>query len=65
MLFAGRPEGGAQTIVHLASSPDVAGITGGYFVPVGKQAEPSPAARDDVAARRLWDESERIAGSKE
>src|SRR5712671_1170260 len=62
MLFAGRAERGAETIVHLASSPDVAAITGGYFVPTGQQAEPSPAARDDLAARRLWDESERIAG---
>jgi NAD(P)-dependent dehydrogenase (short-subunit alcohol dehydrogenase family) len=62
MLFAGRPEGGAEIIVHLASSPDVASVTGRYFVSVGKQAEPSPAARDDVAARRLWDESGRIAG---
>jgi NAD(P)-dependent dehydrogenase (short-subunit alcohol dehydrogenase family) len=65
MLLAGPPEPGAETIVHLASSPDVAAITGGYFVPVGKRAEPSPAARDDLAARRLWDESERIAGFKE
>jgi hypothetical protein len=51
--------------VHLASSPDVAAITGGYFVPTGQQAEPSPAARDDLAALRLWDESERIAGFTE
>jgi NAD(P)-dependent dehydrogenase (short-subunit alcohol dehydrogenase family) len=65
MLFAGRPEGGAETIVYLASSPDVAAVTGEYFVPVGKQAEPSPAARDDLAARRLWEESERIAGFTE
>jgi NAD(P)-dependent dehydrogenase (short-subunit alcohol dehydrogenase family) len=65
MLFASRPEGGAETIVHLARSPDVASITGGYFIPVGKQAEQSPAARDDLAARRLWDESERIAGFTE
>jgi NAD(P)-dependent dehydrogenase (short-subunit alcohol dehydrogenase family) len=63
-MFAGPPEPGADTIVHVASSPDVAGITGAYFVPVGQQAEPSAAARDDVAARRLWDESERIAGFK-
>jgi NAD(P)-dependent dehydrogenase (short-subunit alcohol dehydrogenase family) len=61
-LFAGPPEPGAETIVHLASSPDVAAVTGGYFVPVGRQAEPSPAARDDLSARRLWEESERIAG---
>jgi NAD(P)-dependent dehydrogenase (short-subunit alcohol dehydrogenase family) len=62
MLFAGPPEPGAQTIVHLASSPDVAAVTGGYFIPVGRQAEPSRAARADQAARRLWDESARIAG---
>ena len=62
MLLAGPPEPGAETIVRLASSPDVADVTGEYFVPVGRRAEPSPAARDDLAARRLWDESERIAG---
>jgi NAD(P)-dependent dehydrogenase (short-subunit alcohol dehydrogenase family) len=63
MLFAGRAERGAQTIVHLASSPDVAANTGAYFIS-SRQAEPSPAARDDLAARRLWEESERIAGFK-
>lgn len=60
--FAGPPEPGADTIVYLAASPDVADVTGQYFVPVGKPAEPSAAAQDDVAARRLWEESERIAG---
>jgi NAD(P)-dependent dehydrogenase (short-subunit alcohol dehydrogenase family) len=62
--FAGPPEPGADTIVHLANSPDVAAVTGGYFAPVAKPAEPSPAARDDVAAQRLWEESEKIAGIK-
>jgi NAD(P)-dependent dehydrogenase (short-subunit alcohol dehydrogenase family) len=61
-MFAGPPEPGADTIVYVATSPDVASVTGQYFVPVGKQAEPSAAARDDIAARRLWDESARIAG---
>jgi NAD(P)-dependent dehydrogenase (short-subunit alcohol dehydrogenase family) len=65
MLLARPPEGGAETIVHLASSPDIASVTGGYFIPVGRQAEPSAAARDDLAARRLWDESERIAGLRD
>jgi NAD(P)-dependent dehydrogenase (short-subunit alcohol dehydrogenase family) len=62
--FAGPPEPGGDTVVYVATSPDVASVTGQYFVPVGKQAEPSPAARDDLAARRLWEESERIAGVK-
>jgi retinol dehydrogenase 12 len=64
MLLAGRPERGAQTIVHLASSPDVASITGAYFIS-SRQAKPSSAACDDVAARRLWEQSERIAGFKD
>jgi hypothetical protein len=64
MLFAGRAESGAQTIVHLASSPDVAAVSGAYFI-ASRQAEPSAAARDDVAAKRLWEESERIAGFTE
>jgi NAD(P)-dependent dehydrogenase (short-subunit alcohol dehydrogenase family) len=60
MLFAGRAEHGANTIVHLASSPDVAAISGRYFID-SRPAEPSAAAKDDAAAKRLWEESERIA----
>ncbi len=59
-LFFISPEKGADTLVYLASSPEVADTTGGYFV---KRAvkEPSAAARDDTAARRLWMESEKLA----
>jgi NAD(P)-dependent dehydrogenase (short-subunit alcohol dehydrogenase family) len=53
-------EKGADTLVFLASSPKVADATGGYFVK-RKLTEPSAAARDDVAAKRLWIESERLA----
>jgi NAD(P)-dependent dehydrogenase (short-subunit alcohol dehydrogenase family) len=55
------PEQGAETIVYLASSPEVADTTGGYFVK-RKLVEPSAAARDDTAAKRLWIESEKLAG---
>ena len=55
------PERGAYTIVYLASSPDVAGETGGYYVK-RQRREPSAAARDDAAARRLWDISEKLTG---
>jgi NAD(P)-dependent dehydrogenase (short-subunit alcohol dehydrogenase family) len=61
MLFARPPEPGANTIVYLASSPEVADVSGGYFYDC-RQIEPSPAARDDATAQRLWQESERIAG---
>jgi NAD(P)-dependent dehydrogenase (short-subunit alcohol dehydrogenase family) len=61
LVMAVTPEEGAKTIVYLASSPEVAETTGGYFrksAPAGTKAE----ARDDAVARRLWAESERIAG---
>jgi retinol dehydrogenase 12 len=55
------PERGADTIVYLASSPDVAGQTGGYYVK-RQRREPSAAARDDAAARKLWEISEKMTG---
>ncbi len=54
------PDKGADTLVYLVSSPEVANVTGGYFVK-RKVAEPSAAARDDDAARRLWEASEKLA----
>jgi NAD(P)-dependent dehydrogenase (short-subunit alcohol dehydrogenase family) len=51
--FALSPEEGAATMVYLASSPEVAGVTGAYFVKC-RPAIPSREARDDAAARRLW-----------
>jgi NAD(P)-dependent dehydrogenase (short-subunit alcohol dehydrogenase family) len=61
MLFAARPEPGADTIVHLAMSPAVANVSGRYFYNSGEIA-PSLAAQDDAVAARLWRESEKIAG---
>lgn len=55
------PEEGAKTIIHLASSPDVATISGEYFYKC-KVAEPTAAAQDDDDAKRLWDVSTKIAG---
>jgi NAD(P)-dependent dehydrogenase (short-subunit alcohol dehydrogenase family) len=60
-LFALSPEAGAATPVHLAVSPDLAAISGGYFISCAP-AVPSAAAQDDEAARRLWDVSMRLAG---
>ncbi len=53
------PEQGADTIIHLASSPEVEGVTGQYFVK-RKIAQPSAAARDDAAAKQLWEASEAL-----
>jgi len=59
--FLASPERGADTIVYLATSPDVADQTGGYYVKRQKR-EPSAAARDDAAARELWEISEKMTG---
>jgi NAD(P)-dependent dehydrogenase (short-subunit alcohol dehydrogenase family) len=52
---------GAQTSIHLASSTDVADVTGEYFVR-RRIATPSRQARDDDSARRLWQLSEQLCG---
>jgi NAD(P)-dependent dehydrogenase (short-subunit alcohol dehydrogenase family) len=54
---------GARTSIYLASSPDVAGVTGRYFVKC-RARNPSAVARDDEAARRLWASSEEIVAQK-
>jgi NAD(P)-dependent dehydrogenase (short-subunit alcohol dehydrogenase family) len=59
-LFALSPQHGAQTSVYLATSPKVTD-SGDYFDKCAP-ATPSRAARDDEAARRLWQESARLAG---
>jgi NAD(P)-dependent dehydrogenase (short-subunit alcohol dehydrogenase family) len=60
-VFAISPEKGAETIVYLASSPDVANVSGEYFHQC-RPATPTMESRDDAAAQRLWMESSRIAG---
>jgi NAD(P)-dependent dehydrogenase (short-subunit alcohol dehydrogenase family) len=60
--FLLSPQRGAATIVYLATSPDVAGATGGYYVK-SRLREPSAAARDDAAARRLWQVSEELTAT--
>jgi NAD(P)-dependent dehydrogenase (short-subunit alcohol dehydrogenase family) len=59
--FAISPAAGARTSTYLASSPDVAGVTGQYFYKC-RVAKPSDAALDDAAAARLWDVSARMTG---
>ena len=56
------PEKGARTSIFLASSPEVEGVSGKYFVKC-KPRVPSKAARDDEAAKRLWQISEELTHS--
>lgn len=46
-------EEGADTAVYLATSPEVEGVSGKYFVR-REPVESSPASRDAGAAARLW-----------
>jgi NAD(P)-dependent dehydrogenase (short-subunit alcohol dehydrogenase family) len=62
-LFAISPGKGAETLVYLASSPDVAETTGAYFYKC-RPITPSQAALDDRAAMLLWERSEALAGFK-
>jgi NAD(P)-dependent dehydrogenase (short-subunit alcohol dehydrogenase family) len=59
-LIAITPEQGAETSIYLASSPEVAGVSGAYF-DKKKAVKPANQANDEAAARRLWAESERLS----
>lgn len=59
--FIRTPEEGARTAVHLAASPEVAGVTGTYFFDE-RPARPSSAALEDDDARRLWALSAEMTG---
>jgi NAD(P)-dependent dehydrogenase (short-subunit alcohol dehydrogenase family) len=63
-FFAISPAKGAETIVYLASSPDVAKTSGQYFYKSVPTA-PSSRAQDDRSALLLWQRSAALAGMKE
>jgi len=52
---------GAKTSIYLASSPEVASVSGKYY-DRGREALLEPPARDAEAARKLWELSERLCG---
>ena len=62
---AGRSaENGARTITYLATSSDVEGVTGGYFMDEGVVVvvDSSQASYDKDASLRLWQVSEELTG---
>jgi NAD(P)-dependent dehydrogenase (short-subunit alcohol dehydrogenase family) len=61
MSFGLKPEDGAKTIIYLASSPDVEGKSGGYYIK-NKLAKTSAVAQSDADAKRLWDVSCDLSG---
>jgi NAD(P)-dependent dehydrogenase (short-subunit alcohol dehydrogenase family) len=56
-----KPEEGAKTIIYLASSPDVAMVSGKYFYKC-QITTPTKKAQNDADAERLWQMSVQIAG---
>ena len=60
-LFMKTPAQGAETPIYLASSPQVEGITGRYFVN-RKPKTSSKVSYDTTAAARLWQASIDLAG---
>jgi len=59
--FALSPQKGAETMIYLASSAEVANVTGQYFYKC-KPATPSKEAQDDATAQRLWAETAKLTG---
>lgn len=59
--FLRSPEKGADTLVYLASSPDVEGMTGKYLSD-RKLVTAKSIAYDAEARRKLWERSEELTG---
>ena len=58
MIIMSEAEG-AETSLHVATAPELDGVTGRYF-DRGREAKPSRASTDEEAARRLWELSEEM-----
>jgi NAD(P)-dependent dehydrogenase (short-subunit alcohol dehydrogenase family) len=61
-FLAITPEKGAETMIYLSSSQDVANVTGEYFEKK-KIAKVNPIALDSSIAKRLWDVSEKLTAN--
>ena len=59
-LLKQSPQSGARGLVHLATSADVSGLSGGYYVGTQKKRS-SSASLDEQLQERVWAESERRA----
>jgi NAD(P)-dependent dehydrogenase (short-subunit alcohol dehydrogenase family) len=59
-LFSGSPQKGARTPVYLATSPDVAGVSGKLFADC-KEVKAGGAAADPALQSKLWEISSALA----
>jgi NAD(P)-dependent dehydrogenase (short-subunit alcohol dehydrogenase family) len=60
-LFALTPEQGADTIIYLASSPQLIGESGKYWEK-RRPIQSIPPSYDETTQKRLWDVSEQLTG---
>jgi NAD(P)-dependent dehydrogenase (short-subunit alcohol dehydrogenase family) len=60
--FQSSPEAAATTLVHLITSPQMSGQTGGYYSK-SRRAEPGGLADDPRAAFQLWRLSAELSGT--
>jgi NAD(P)-dependent dehydrogenase (short-subunit alcohol dehydrogenase family) len=63
-LLGISPEEGAKTSIYLASSPDVEGVTGKYFVK-SNPIKTAPISYDESLQRQLWEESAKLVNLPE
>jgi hypothetical protein len=56
-------EKGARGVVRLASSPELTGVSGRFFLRE-RELEAKPVTRDQAVAQRLWEISETLTGLK-
>ena len=61
--FLQTPEQGAQTALYLATSSEVEGVTGKYFIK-SKQTPSVPISYDEALQERVWDISADLVGPK-
>ena len=59
--FGSSPEQGASVVLHVATSPEIEGISGKYFYDNAVR-ETAPVTYDEEHARWLWDASAKLTG---
>lgn len=60
-IFMASPKKGAETSIYLASSPEIEGVSGKYFVKKMPKRS-SETSYDEALAKRLWDVSLSLTG---
>jgi NAD(P)-dependent dehydrogenase (short-subunit alcohol dehydrogenase family) len=58
-LFLLSPAGGAKCSLHVATSPELADVTGKYFEK-SRAKPPAASATEEAAQERLWELSEKL-----